>query len=135
MERSPGVYTFDVTDKYVAALQAHSLRWIAIFGPNNPLYDNNTDVHSRAGIAAFAAWAAAVAHRYADQVANGQILCELVNEPNNNGFGKLYSNATLYAQASFSPSPLSLNPTPVPPSSSFTLRPLVSRQLCPEHKS
>ena len=77
-EVTRGVYSFDVTDKYVSALSSHGLRWIAIFGPRNPNYDNNTNVHTKEGIAAFARWAGAFAAQYKTQLQAGDIYCEMV---------------------------------------------------------
>lgn len=37
MERSRGVYNFDVVDAFVTALRSFELGWIAIAGPANPV--------------------------------------------------------------------------------------------------
>lgn len=98
IELAPGKYSWVSVDPFVSALQQHNLSWIAILGPTNPHYDNNTDAHSPAAIAGYAKFAAAFATRYPQPITAGKILLELVNEPNNPSSGIYRRDASVYAR-------------------------------------
>ncbi|HTJ70630.1 MAG TPA: carbohydrate binding domain-containing protein [Actinospica sp.] len=65
VELTAGVYTFDPTiDAQVAALHALGVRPLIILAYSNPLYDGGKTPSTPTGIAAFAAYAGAVAAHY-----------------------------------------------------------------------
>ncbi|HZR34984.1 MAG TPA: hypothetical protein VFA75_06380 [Nevskia sp.] len=65
IELSAGVYTWDPNvDAAVAAIEASGARPLMLLGYKNKLYDNNHVPSSSAGIAAYAAFAAAAAQHY-----------------------------------------------------------------------
>lgn len=83
IEPAPGVYVFDQVADYdaiIADLKSNGIRPLVILGYANPLYDGNERPHSNTGRAAYAAYAAAVAERYGDDVDY-----EIYNEYNHPG--------------------------------------------------
>jgi hypothetical protein len=80
IERSKGNYDFSEYDKMLAALEARGIRALFILAYRNELYPKPED--SDEGRAAYAKWAAASAAHYKGR----NVLWELWNEPNNEGF-------------------------------------------------
>ena len=68
-ETSPGVYTWDpAEDAIIGNLLGGGVKPLMTMGYSNPLYDNGLTPSSEAGIAAYAAWAAAAAQHFGNRV-------------------------------------------------------------------
>jgi polysaccharide biosynthesis protein PslG len=78
IEREPGQYDFSGPDRVVTALEQRGIRILFVLDYGNPVYGPPRAVVDEAGRQAFAAFAAAVAHRYGGR---GH-LWEIWNEPN-----------------------------------------------------
>lgn len=69
VEKTKGVYTsYAPADRQIAALQSAGIRPLIVLGYANPLYDWGRTPNTAAGIAAYAAYAAAVAQHYGPNV-------------------------------------------------------------------
>lgn len=98
MEQQPGIYNYTPWEYTMQTIHANDMGIISILNPNNPLYDNGTEVHTKKGVAAMARWAGALAKHFRDAKVGGggRSWWEVVNEPNSPG--SYYENATLYAE-------------------------------------
>jgi hypothetical protein len=95
VETKPNVYNFDELDQLILkTLLPNKLRAILILDYFNPLYDNNTAVHTEGGRKAFCAFAYACIERYRG---NG-FIWEIYNEPNLDMFWPPKANVTDYAR-------------------------------------
>ncbi|WP_170423857.1 hypothetical protein [Ruegeria arenilitoris] len=81
-EKQPGVYNFDVADKYMLPIIQQGMTPLIVITDTNPLYDNGDTPHSEEGRAAMAAWISAIFGQYG--VDNVQI--EVGNEVNADDF-------------------------------------------------
>ncbi len=93
IEKSPGNYDFSQYDLLVQSMRQRGIRILFILDYGNPLYDSGLAPHTDAGRAAYAAFAAAAAARYAGK----DILWEIWNEPNLDQFWKPRPNVDDYA--------------------------------------
>jgi hypothetical protein len=72
VEKTKGVYTwYAPADRQIAALQSAGIRPLIVLGYANPLYDGGRTPSTAAGIAAYAAHAAAIAQHYGANVDYG----------------------------------------------------------------
>ncbi|WP_282119264.1 hypothetical protein [Ruegeria atlantica] len=81
-EKQPGVYNFDVADKYMLPIIKQGMTPLIVITDTNPLYDNGDTPHSNEGRKAMAAWVSAIFSHYG--VNNVQI--EIGNEVNADDF-------------------------------------------------
>ncbi|WP_170464912.1 glycosyl hydrolase [Ruegeria arenilitoris] len=81
-ERQPGVYNFEVADKYMLPMLQKGMVPLIVITDTNPLYDDGDTPHSKEGREGFAAWVSAIFGHYG--VENVQI--EIGNEFNSSDF-------------------------------------------------
>ena len=81
-EKQPGVYNFDVADRYMLPIIRQGMTPLIVITDTNPLYDNGDTPHTDAGRQAMAAWISAIFGHYG--VENLQI--EIGNEVNADDF-------------------------------------------------
>ena len=91
-EKAPGQYDFSHYDHLIADLEKLGIRLLFILDYGNPRYDGGLAPDTDAGRAAFARFAAALAHRYRGK----NIIWELWNEPNLDHFWQPKTNADDY---------------------------------------
>lgn len=82
VEREKGVYDFSLIDKLMDSAAARGIKVLGIIDYANPLYEPERKLTTEEGRRAYAAYAAALAKRYAGR----DVIWELWNEPNNGGF-------------------------------------------------
>ncbi|WP_170416494.1 hypothetical protein [Ruegeria atlantica] len=96
-EKQPGVYSFDVADRYMLPIINQGMTPLIVVTDTHPLYDNGDTPHSKEGREAMAAWISAIFSHYG--VNNVQI--EIGNEVNADDFvsGPFTENPPVYFAA------------------------------------